>query len=95
MPTYEYQCKACGHQLEAFQKMSEASLTLCPACHQEELSRLVSAPGIQFKGSGWYLTDYSAKGKKPTNETTTKSDTKETKASDSGTSSSTSGKSNE
>lgn len=63
MPTYEYQCTLCGHQLEAFQKMSEAPLTDCPECGKPGLTKLVSAAGFQLKGSGWYVTDYSAKGK--------------------------------
>jgi putative FmdB family regulatory protein len=71
MPIYEYQCTACQHQLEAFQSLSEASLTDCPACHQAALTKLISAAGFQLKGSGWYLTDYSAKGKRKTTEATT------------------------
>jgi putative FmdB family regulatory protein len=65
MPTYEYQCTACGHQLEEFQKMSDAPLTDCPKCHQPALSKMISAAGFQLKGSGWYVTDYSKKGKAP------------------------------
>lgn len=63
MPIYEYQCTACGHQLEALQKMSEDPLKDCPKCTQPALSKLVSAAGFQLKGSGWYVTDYSNKGK--------------------------------
>jgi putative FmdB family regulatory protein len=63
MPIYEYQCAACGHQLEAMQKMSEEPLKDCPECHKPALSKLVSAAGFQLKGTGWYVTDYSAKGK--------------------------------
>lgn len=63
MPIYEYQCTACGHHLEAIQKMSDAPLTDCPECSQSALKKLVSAAGFQLKGSGWYVTDYSAKGK--------------------------------
>lgn len=70
MPIYEYQCSACGHQLEAIQKMSDQPLTDCPECHQSTLTKLVSAAGFQLKGTGWYVTDYSAKGKaKSANET--------------------------
>lgn len=61
MPIYEYQCKACGHQMEAFQKISEAALTDCPACHQRQLQKLISAAGFQLKGAGWYATDYRKK----------------------------------
>jgi putative FmdB family regulatory protein len=63
MPIYEYQCTACGHQLEAFQSMSEAPLADCPACHQAKLQKLVSAAGFQLKGTGWYATDFKNKGK--------------------------------
>ena len=68
MPTYEYQCQACGHQLEAFQKITEAPLTDCPTCHQPSLSKLVSASNFQLKGTGWYATDFRDTGKaKPSN----------------------------
>lgn len=63
MPIYEYQCSRCGHQLESMQKMSEPPLKDCPVCHEPALNKLVSAAGFQLKGSGWYVTDYSAKGK--------------------------------
>jgi len=58
MPTYEYQCEACGRKVEYFQYISEAPVTECPTCHGH-LSRLVSAGvGLIFKGSGFYITDY-------------------------------------
>lgn len=63
MPTYEYQCSACGHHLEAFQKMSDDPLKECPACGKSTLNKQISAAGFQLKGSGWYVTDYSKKGK--------------------------------
>jgi len=63
MPIYEYQCSKCGHHLELIQKMSDAPLTECPECHQSALAKLISAAGFQLKGGGWYLTDYSSKGK--------------------------------
>lgn len=75
MPIYEYQCTACQHQLEAFQSLSEAPLTDCPACQQATLIKLISAAGFQLKGSGWYLTDYSAKGKRESSEKTSKEGT--------------------
>lgn len=78
MPIYEYQCTKCGHQLEAFQSMSEAPLTVCPECQQSALTKLVSAAGFQLKGSGWYVTDYSKKGK--AKETESKANQSETKA---------------
>ena len=65
MPIYEYRCAACGHELEALQKLADAPLTECPACHKAELRKLVSAAGFQLKGSGWYVTDFRDKGAKP------------------------------
>ena len=65
MPIYEYRCASCGHELEALQKLSDAPLTECPACHKPELKKLVSAAGFQLKGSGWYVTDFRNSGGKP------------------------------
>lgn len=61
MPMYEYQCAACGHRLEAIQKFSDKPLKACPKCKKAKLERLLSSPAIQFKGSGWYITDYARK----------------------------------
>ena len=61
MPIYEYRCSACGHHLEALQKMAEASLRKCPECGKSQLKRLVSAPQFRLKGSGWYETDFKNK----------------------------------
>jgi len=61
MPLYEYQCEACGHRFEVIQKFSDAPLTQCPAC-AGPVSKLLSSPAIQFKGSGWYITDYARSG---------------------------------
>ncbi|HJO35849.1 MAG TPA: zinc ribbon domain-containing protein [Gammaproteobacteria bacterium] len=60
MPIYEYRCQACGHELDALQKLSEAPLKTCPACEQDELVRLISAAGFRLKGSGWYETDFKS-----------------------------------
>jgi putative FmdB family regulatory protein len=65
MPIYEYRCRACGHELEALQKLSEDPLRKCPACGKNELAKLVSAAGFQLKGSGWYATDFRNSGAKP------------------------------
>ena len=65
MPIYEYRCGACGHKLEALQKLSESPLTDCPACGKSRLSKLVTAAGFQLKGSGWYATDFKGSGSKP------------------------------
>ena len=58
MPFYEYQCKNCGHELEAMQKVSESPLKKCPHCGKSQLQRLMSAPVFRLKGSGWYETDF-------------------------------------
>jgi putative FmdB family regulatory protein len=60
MPLYEYQCESCGHQFEAIQKFSDPLLEQCPKC-QGPVRKLQSAPAFQFKGSGWYITDYARK----------------------------------
>jgi putative FmdB family regulatory protein len=74
MPIYEYSCAACGHNLEAFQKMSDAPLTECPECHKSELTKLISAAGFQLKGTGWYATDFKNKGKPVAQSSSTSSD---------------------
>ena len=63
MPIYEYECSKCGHHLEVMQKMSDKPLTKCPKCKASKLEKIFSQTAFQFKGSGWYVTDYSAKGK--------------------------------
>ncbi len=57
MPTYEYRCRACGHQLEIVQAFSDDALTTCPACAAEELRKVFGSVGISFKGSGFYKND--------------------------------------
>ena len=59
MPLYEYQCGRCG-RFEVIRKFSDEPLTVCPTCGQE-IQKLLSAPAIQFKGTGWYITDYARK----------------------------------
>ena len=66
MPTYDYACKECGHQFEAFQSMKDPVLTTCPHCGTEALQRLIGAgAGLLFKGSGYYLTDYKKSSSSP------------------------------
>lgn len=62
MPIYEYACSACRHRFEVKQKMSDPPLTSCERCG-EAITKIISAPAIMFKGSGWYITDYSDKMK--------------------------------
>lgn len=64
MPIYEYECKSCGHTLEAIQKMAEDPLTDCPGCKKPELRRLISASGFRLKGGGWYETDFKSGSKR-------------------------------
>jgi putative FmdB family regulatory protein len=61
MPFYEYQCKSCGHELEAMQKVSDSPLKKCPHCGKPQLVRLMSAPVFRLKGAGWYETDFKDK----------------------------------
>jgi len=60
MPLYEYQCKKCGHRFEKIQKFSDKPVKKCPNCGGP-VEQLLSAPAVQFKGSGWYVTDYARK----------------------------------
>src|SRR5215510_5316623 len=99
MPLYEYECEAeNGRRFEIIQKFSDEPLTVCPTCGGK-VRRLISSPAIQFKGSGWYITDYAKKsgsdaGKKTETKTETKSESKSdsssSTSSDSSSSSSTS-----
>jgi putative FmdB family regulatory protein len=61
MPIYEYECETCGNKFEIIQRFSDSPLTECPSCGGA-VRKLLSAPAIQFKGSGWYITDYGRKG---------------------------------
>jgi putative FmdB family regulatory protein len=60
MPLYEYECDTCGHRFEVIQKFSDSPVSECPKCHGP-VHKLFSSPAIQFKGSGWYITDYARK----------------------------------
>ena len=72
MPLYEYQCKSCQSLTERIQKFSDPPLTICPHCGGE-LEQLISAPAVQFKGAGWYVTDYAKKSAAPAGENGNKS----------------------
>jgi len=62
MPTYQYECQACGHEFEELQGMTDAKLKKCPKCHKNKLARLIGGgSGMIFKGSGFYETDYKKK----------------------------------
>lgn len=65
MPIYAYKCDSCGHAKDVLRKISDAPLTLCPACGAETFSKQLTAAGFQLKGSGWYATDFKNSGSKP------------------------------
>lgn len=68
MPIYEYECEACGHHLEAIQKLSDAPLADCPECAKPALRKLVSAAGFRLSGGGWYETDFKGGNKRNVKE---------------------------
>lgn len=77
MPIYAYKCSTCGFAKDALQKMSDAPLTVCPACGASTFEKQVTAAGFQLKGSGWYVTDFrDGGGKKPAESGTAKSEDK-------------------
>lgn len=73
MPLYEYQCQRCGKRIEKIQSWRDEPLTVCEACGGP-LEKLISSPAIQFKGTGWYVTDYAHKSGAPANGGEKKSD---------------------
>ena len=80
MPIYEYECRKCKAHTEAFQKVTDKPLTKCPKCGGR-LDKRISAPAIQFKGSGWYVTDYAGKttkGEKSESHSTSDTSTEKT-----------------
>ena len=64
MPLYEYECKKCGHRFEKIQLYSDKMVKKCPECGGQ-VEQMISAPAVQFKGSGWYVTDYAKKSSPP------------------------------
>lgn len=77
MPVYEYRCNKCGYQFERVQKLSEPSIRRCERCGGSVI-KLISPSGIMFKGTGWYVTDYSKKMKEKKTETSGDKKAKET-----------------
>jgi putative FmdB family regulatory protein len=85
MPLYEYRCGNCGKKTEVIQNYSDKPLRICPHCGERKMKKLASAPAIQFKGSGWYVTDYAGKksgseSSSESGESAEKSESKEKKA---------------
>jgi putative FmdB family regulatory protein len=66
MPLYEYECESCHNRFERIQKFSDPPIGACPVCGKGPVRKLVSSPAIQFKGSGWYITDYAKKSSSDT-----------------------------
>lgn len=58
MPVYAYRCESCGVQQDVLQKISDATLTVCPECGKESFTKQLTAPGFQLKGNGYYVTDF-------------------------------------
>jgi putative FmdB family regulatory protein len=79
MPLYEYQCKKCGHRFEKILKFSDKPIKKCPDCGGP-VEQMISAPAVQFKGSGWYVTDYAKKSAASPSEGGSKESKKEEKA---------------
>jgi putative FmdB family regulatory protein len=96
MPLYEYECVTNGHRFERIQKFSDPPIAVCPTCGSE-VRKLLSSPAIQFKGSGWYITDYARQGRQEkkggTADSSTTGDTKSETKSDASAGSTTSGSS--
>ncbi len=95
---YEYRCDACGHRFERIQKFSDSPIEVCPSCGAHSVQKLLSSPAIQFKGSGFYITDYARKGEKQTDSAdkpaaTDSKDTKDSKGASSDSKSSSDAKS--
>lgn len=65
MPIYAYKCASCGHAKDVLQKISDAQLTVCPACGAQSFTKQLTAAGFQLKGSGWYVTDFRGGAKPP------------------------------
>jgi putative FmdB family regulatory protein len=78
MPLYEYQCKKCGHRFEKIQKFSDRMVKKCPDCGGV-VEQMISAPAVQFKGSGWYVTDYPKKSSGGASSDSSGKESKETK----------------
>lgn len=85
MPLYEYQCKKCKHKFEKIQKFSDRPIKKCPECGGP-VEKIQHAPAVQFKGTGWYVTDYAAKSDKSRTDggTEKSSEKKETTAKEDG-----------
>lgn len=82
MPLYEYECDACGKRFERIQKFSDPPIDVCPNCGKGPVRKLLSSPAIQFKGSGWYVTDYAKRSSTDAGHSKGSSDSAEKKSSE-------------
>ena len=80
MPIYEYQCKKCHHRFERIQKFSDPHVKKCPDCGGP-VEQVISAPAVQFKGSGWYVTDYAKKSSSGTGTASSNGDSSNSESS--------------
>ncbi len=84
MPFYEYQCNACGHRLEALQKIADEPLCYCPECGEASLKKLISRAAFRLKGGGWYETDFKNSGAKKDGEQSKTTDEQKAKKDNAG-----------
>jgi putative FmdB family regulatory protein len=84
MPIYAYKCGSCGHAKDVLQKISDAPLTVCPACGADAFTKQVTAAGFQLKGSGWYATDFKGGATPAAPATSSATDAKPAEATKSG-----------
>ncbi len=83
MPIYEYECANCHHHFDIIQKISDEPIKECPSCHQDSVTKLISAAGFQLKGNGWYVTDFKNKNTNSAPVSTVDSSSKTTSTSSS------------
>jgi putative FmdB family regulatory protein len=79
MPLYEYECEKCGHRFEKIQKFSDKMVKKCPECGGK-VEQMISAPAVQFQGSGWYVTDYANNSTAPSSDGGNKDSKKDEKS---------------
>jgi putative FmdB family regulatory protein len=83
MPLYEYQCEACGTRFEQIRKYSDPPVDVCVKCGKGPVTKLISSPAIQFKGTGWYVTDYAKKSSSDSSSSKSSGGSSDSAASDS------------
>jgi putative FmdB family regulatory protein len=84
VPLYEYECRKCHQRFEEIQKVDDRPIKKCPKCKSGRVERLISAPAVRFKGTGWYVTDYAGKGKSDSKSETGDTSSSKSEKSDTG-----------